>query len=115
MVPPGMTPIASFAEDWSGRLAYGPRGGEPVELLSRSRLLGGTAAAAAVACAPLPLRAQPLAHIRVAGVATDDMTPIYWAVKSGMYAKAGLDVEIVPVSSGTAATTAVVAGAYEIG
>ena len=43
------------------------------------------------------------------------MTPIYWGVKSGMYLKAGLDVEIVPVSNGTAATTAVVAGSYEIG
>lgn len=32
-----------------------------------------------------------------------------------MYLKAGPDVEIVPTSSGTAATTAVVAGAYEIG
>jgi NitT/TauT family transport system substrate-binding protein len=85
-----------------------------LELLTRSQLLAGTGAAA-LAFAPLPLRAQALPHIRVAGVATDDMTPIYWAVRSGMYQKAGLDVEIVPTSSGTAATTAVVAGAYEIG
>jgi ABC-type nitrate/sulfonate/bicarbonate transport system substrate-binding protein len=85
-----------------------------LDFLTRLQLLAGTGAAA-LACAPLPLRAQALPHIRVAGVATDDMTPIYWAVKSGMYQKAGLDVEIVPVSSGTAATTAVVAGAYEIG
>jgi NitT/TauT family transport system substrate-binding protein len=84
-----------------------------VEIPTRSRFLAGTAAA--LACVPLQLEAQGLPHIRVAGVATDDMTPIYWALKSGMYAKAGLDVEIVPVSSGTAATTAVVAGAYEIG
>jgi NitT/TauT family transport system substrate-binding protein len=85
-----------------------------VELLTRSQLLAGTGAVA-LACGPLPLRAQAPPHIRVAGVATDDMTPIYWAVKSGIYQKAGLDVEIVPVSSGTAATTAVIAGAYEIG
>ncbi len=85
-----------------------------MELLNRSQFLAGSGAAA-LACAPLALKAQTIPHIRVAGVATDDMTPIYWAVKSGMYRKAGLDVEIVPVSSGSAATTAVIAGAYEIG
>jgi NitT/TauT family transport system substrate-binding protein len=84
-----------------------------LKLLARSRFLAGTAAA--LACAPLRLGAQVPTHVRIAGVATDDMTPIYWAVKSGMYQKAGLDVEIVPVSSGSAATTAVVAGAYETG
>ena len=84
-----------------------------MELISRSRLLAGTGAA--LAGAPLALRAQTLPHIRVAGVATDDMTPIYWAVKSGIYQKAGLDVEVIPTSSGTAATTAAIAGVYEIG
>jgi NitT/TauT family transport system substrate-binding protein len=81
--------------------------------ISRAHLIAGTAAA--LASAPLALTAQTLPKIRVAGVATDDMTPVYWALASGMYRRAGLDVEIVPTSSGAAATTAVVAGAYEIG
>jgi NitT/TauT family transport system substrate-binding protein len=36
-------------------------------------------------------------------------------VHEGLYKKAGLDVQIVPTSSGTLATTAVVAGTYEMG
>ena len=43
------------------------------------------------------------------------MTPIFWAVKTGMYSKAGLDFEIVTVSSGSASTAAVVSGTYEMG
>jgi NitT/TauT family transport system substrate-binding protein len=73
---------------------------------------GGVAAALTV---PRLALSQTLEKIRVAGVPTDDMTPIFYALKSGLYAKAGLDVEFVPTSSGGAATTAVVSGAYEIG
>ena len=80
--------------------------------LSRSHLLAGTGA---LLLAPRALRAQSLEKIQFAGVPTDDMTPIYWAIKTGMYQKAGLDVEIVPTSSGTIATTAVIAGTYQMG
>lgn len=80
---------------------------------SRSRLLAGIGAALAVA--PARLRAQVLEKIRLVGVPTDDLTPVYYAIKSGMYQRVGLDVEVVPTSSGTAATTAVVSGAYELG
>jgi NitT/TauT family transport system substrate-binding protein len=38
---------------------------------------------------------------------------VFYAIKSGMYQRAGLDVQFVPASSGAAATTAVIAGAYE--
>lgn len=80
---------------------------------TRSRMLAG--AAAALAVGPHIVRAQALEKIRVAGVPTDDMTPIFYAAKNGLYQKAGLDVEIVPTSSGAAATEAVIAGTYEIG
>jgi NitT/TauT family transport system substrate-binding protein len=75
------------------------------------------AVATTLADAPQRAAAQTaqLEVIRLGGVPTDDLTPVYWGVKSGMYAKAGLDVQIVPTSSGTAATTAVVAGSYEMG
>jgi NitT/TauT family transport system substrate-binding protein len=81
--------------------------------LSRSRMLAGTGSA--LALWPTILRAQALDKVRLAGVATDDLTPIYYAIKNGLYQKAGLDVEIVPTSSGTAATEAVIAGSYEMG
>jgi NitT/TauT family transport system substrate-binding protein len=80
---------------------------------SRAQAVAG--AAAAVVLGPRLVRAQALQKIRFAGVPTDDMTPIYYAIKNGMYEKAGLELEIVPTSSGTVATTAVVAGSYEMG
>jgi NitT/TauT family transport system substrate-binding protein len=80
--------------------------------LSRAQIL---AAGTALALAPQVVRAQALEKIRMSGVPTDDMTPIYWAVKSGIYQKAGIDLEIVPVSSGSASTAAVISGAYEMG
>lgn len=80
---------------------------------SRSQLIGGTAAT--LVLAPHVLRAQTLEKIRLTGVPTDDLTPIFYAVKNGLYQRAGLDVEFIPASSGTAATTAVVSGTYEMG
>jgi len=90
-------------------------------LVPRLRLLAAAliAVALATSLAATPQRATAqapaLEKIRLGGVQTDDLTPVLWAVKTGMYQKAGLDVEVVPTSSGTAATTAVVAGAYEMG
>jgi NitT/TauT family transport system substrate-binding protein len=81
--------------------------------ITRSRMLAGSGAA--LALWPTILRAQTLDKVRLAGVATDDLTPVYYAIKNGLYQKAGLDVEVIPTSTGTAATEAVVAGAYEIG
>lgn len=81
--------------------------------ISRAHMLARTASAAVLA--PSVVGAQTLEKIRFTGVVTDDMTPIFYAIKSGLYQKAGLDVEIVAASSGTAATQAVVAGTYEIG
>jgi len=80
--------------------------------ISRAQLLAATAAGLAVA--PRIARSQTPPTIRVAGVPTDDLTPIFYAIETGMYAKAGLNVSFVATSSGGAATTAVVAGSYEI-
>lgn len=80
--------------------------------ISRSQVLAGTAALFA---APRHASAQALEKVRFCGVATDDLSPVYWAIENGLYKKAGLDVEFIPTSSGTAATTAVISGAYELG
>jgi NitT/TauT family transport system substrate-binding protein len=82
-------------------------------MLSRARLLAATAAA--LTAAPRAGRAQTLEKIRLTGVPTDDLTPVYYALRNGLYQKAGLDVEVVAASSGTVATQAVVAGTYELG
>jgi NitT/TauT family transport system substrate-binding protein len=81
--------------------------------VSRSRAL--IASAAALALAPRSLRAQTLTKVRLVGVHTDDLTCVYWGIQNGMYQKIGLDIEMVAANSGTAATTAVIAGSYEMG
>jgi len=80
--------------------------------ISRASML---AAAAALALRPRDIRAQTFEKIQFGGVPTDDMTPIYYAIKTGMYRKAGLDVEVVPTASGTVASTAILAGTYQMG
>lgn len=79
--------------------------------VSRARLLAG---GAALVLRPQIVRAQTIETLHLAGVPTDDLTPVFYALKTGMYQKTGLDLQFVPVSSGTTATTAVVAGAYEL-
>ena len=81
--------------------------------LSRSRMLA--ASAAALVAAPHVARAQTLPAVHLIGVQTDDMTPVFAGLKAGLYQKAGLDLQLVPTSSGAVATDAVIAGTYEIG
>jgi len=81
--------------------------------LSRARLLASSAAALAVA--PQVVLAQTTPTLHLAGVPTDDVTPVLYAIKNGLYQKAGIGLQFATVSSGTAATTAVVTGTYEIG
>lgn len=81
--------------------------------LSRSRLLA--ASAAALALAPRPIVGQELQKVRLAGSPDDALTPVIWAIHSGLYRNAGIDVEYIPTRSGTIATTAVIAGTYELG
>ena len=81
--------------------------------LTRSRALGLTAAA--FGAAPFAAHAQTLEKIRISAVPTDDMTPIFYAIRNGWYQKAGLDVEVITVNSGSASTQAIVSGVYELG
>jgi NitT/TauT family transport system substrate-binding protein len=81
--------------------------------VSRRQVIAAGFSAAALW--PHIARAQTADTIRLAGVATDDLTPVYYAIKAGLYKKAGLDVQIVPTSTGGAATEAVIGGAYEMG
>jgi NitT/TauT family transport system substrate-binding protein len=52
--------------------------------------------------------------LHVAGTTTEDSTNVYYAVKNGLFRRAGLDVEMEQASSGAAATAAVIAGTYEL-
>lgn len=72
------------------------------------------------ACAALArpgiVRAQTAStKITLAGTPTEDATNLYYAVKTGMFARAGLDVDMVLTSTGTAAMTGMTGGTYELG
>src|SRR5215469_3557554 len=53
--------------------------------------------------------------VRIASIPNDDMTSVLYAWKSGMFAKAGLDVQMDKASSGAAVATAVIGKTYDIG
>jgi NitT/TauT family transport system substrate-binding protein len=61
------------------------------------------------------LGAQTLEKVRFVGVPTEDLAPVFYALRNGTFRKAGIDLEMVPASSGSAATAAVVSGTYEMG
>ena len=48
--------------------------------------------------------------LRVGTNAADDVTPLLWAKATGMFAKAGLNVDIQKMTSGSAVTAAVIGG-----
>jgi NitT/TauT family transport system substrate-binding protein len=58
--------------------------------------------------------AQETATIRVVGPANDGMKPVYYGLKSGLFARYGLTVEVITVASGAAAMAAAVGGSAEI-
>jgi NitT/TauT family transport system substrate-binding protein len=59
--------------------------------------------------------AAHLTPLRVSTGVTDDATVLFYAMQSGMFKKAGLDVQFAAAQSGAAVATAVVAGTIDIG
>ena len=71
---------------------------------------------AALACA-LPFsaaRAQALTRIVVGGQITDDTTPILYALKAGLFKRAGLDVQLRKTTNGGTAVPALLGGTFDI-
>ena len=80
------------------------------------------AAIATLAVAPLgvlgrtAVRAQgALERIQVVATPAEDLTNLYYAIKTGTFRRAGLDVSLLPTRNGAAATTAVITGTYDVG
>jgi NitT/TauT family transport system substrate-binding protein len=59
--------------------------------------------------------AQTLPTLRVAAPPAEDVAPIYYALKAGLFTKAGIDVQLTSMSSGAAVAAAVAGGAVDIG
>lgn len=58
---------------------------------------------------------RTLTPVRLGVTPNDDMISVLYAQRSGMFARAGLDVTIEKASSGAAIAAAVAAGSYDIG
>lgn len=70
------------------------------------------------ACAPAAFAvasAQELPTLTAAGIADDDATAIVYAIRSGLFRRAGLNVQYVVMSSGAVTAGAVVGGSLDIG
>ncbi len=83
--------------------------------MRRRQVLMALAGAMAAVPPDRSLAQTPLTKLRVAGSTTDGLAAMFYAMKTGMYRRGGLDIEFIATNSGGAATTAVIAGAYEIG
>ena len=64
---------------------------------------------------PAIVHSQTLTTVRVGLALEDDATPVLYAIQSGLFKKAGLDVQVQSVGSGSAAAAAIAGGALDIG
>jgi len=78
---------------------------------SRSAFLAATASVALAR----PARAQTLTPLRVGSVPIDSFAEAYYGRDSGIFERAGLDVQIVPFTNGAGSTTAIAGGALDLG
>ncbi len=53
--------------------------------------------------------------VRIGGTPNDDMTPVVYAQRTGMFERAGLDVVVEKGLNGSAVAAAVASGSYDIG
>ena len=80
--------------------------------ISRRFVLGGLAAALA---APAIAIAQERPVIKMGGLPEDSATSVLYAIRTGMFRAAGLDVTLEGQRSGSAVASGVAGGAYQIG
>ncbi len=73
------------------------------------------AAGAAVSIFPARVRAAGLTKVRIGATVTQDVLGMLWAVESGIFQRAGLDVDVEHSSTGAAVSEAVMSGAFDIG
>jgi NitT/TauT family transport system substrate-binding protein len=82
--------------------------------MRRTTLLGGIAGVAAASPFAGIGFAQSLQTVRVGLAEGDDATPTLYAVKSGLFKKYGIDVQVTAVASGAAGLAALAGGAIDV-
>lgn len=87
--------------------------------MRRSAFLCRYLAASGMGVLPLAIagraRAQTNAKLIIAAPPSDDVTPALYAVRSGLFRKYGLDVDIQQMNSGAAIMSAAVGGSIQVG
>lgn len=78
------------------------------------RTSGAALAAALPARAIAQSTAAPVT-LRLGATPSDDMTPIVYGTKAGMFQKAGLDLQVTRMSNGPSVMAGVLSGAFDIG
>jgi NitT/TauT family transport system substrate-binding protein len=73
------------------------------------------AAAAAFAAASQTARAADAVALSVAGVPEDSATTVLWGISSGLFKRAGLDVDMQPQHNGPSVMSGVVGNSYQFG
>jgi len=81
----------------------------------RRFVAGALCSLVALACGAPAARGQAPIAITVASPPADDATPILYAIKAGLFARAGLAVDFQTLASGSAIAQAVAGGAIQIG
>jgi NitT/TauT family transport system substrate-binding protein len=84
-------------------------------MMRRRAFLGGAAAIGARATWPRIAAAQALAPMTVAAIPSEISAQAFYALANGTFKKDGLDVTIAKFPNGGATSTAVVAGAADVG
>jgi NitT/TauT family transport system substrate-binding protein len=82
--------------------------------LSRAQAIGSAAGAALAAAFPRGVRAQSLKTVRVGSSLDDGITPLLYGMHAGLFANAGLDIELQGSTSGAALAQAVAGGTIDI-
>jgi len=88
--------------------------------MSRARVTFLCVSGAALAAAALPVRSRAQGSgtttvIRLGATPSDDMTPIVYGMKTGIYQRAGLDLQVTRMANGPSVMAGVVSGAFDIG
>ena len=85
---------------------------------ARVTFLRASGAALAAAVVPLRCVAQSTAApivLRMGATPSDDMTPIVYGTKTGVFQRAGLDLQVTRMSNGPSVMAGVIAGAFDLG
>lgn len=83
-------------------------------MLSRRSAVGLAGAALLTRALATPAHAQQPTVVRLGSAFADDLTPAIYAIHTGLFTEAGLDVEVTIAQSGAALAAAVIGGAVDI-